>query len=122
MQKFKSIYIPITLTGILLIMAIATGLCTLKDLGLSSAAAYTSTRSFSIVFFLLILPLSLLLMMFTGFACLGIIVGVWIFYGICVLVAKLVKKHFPKEGPDDAYRFENPDFSEDINNEENGDS
>lgn len=122
MQKFKPIYIPITLTWILLIMAIATGLCTLKDLGLSSAAAYTSTRSFSIVFFLLILPLSLLLMMFTGFACLGIIVGVWIFYGICVLVARLAKKYFSKESPDNACRFEDSGFSENINNEENGDS
>lgn len=118
MQKFKPIYIPIALTGILLIMAMATGFCAFKDLVLSSIASYTSARSFLIVFFLLILPLSLFLMILAGFAYLGIAIGVWVFYGICVLAVRFIRKHFIDEDSADA-NGEDPDFSMDGEGDKN---
>lgn len=118
MQKIKPIYIPIALTGVLLIMAIATGFCALKDLVLSSIASYTSARSLPIVFFLLILPLSLFLMMLAGFAYLGIAVGVWVFYGICVLAVKFIRKHFMDKEPADTCGKES-DFPMDGDGDEN---
>ena len=118
MQKFKPIYIPIALTGILLIMAMATGFCALKDLVLSSIASYTSARSFLIVFFLLILPLSLFLMMLAGFAYLGIAIGVWVYYGICVLAVRFIRKHFIDEDSADT-SGEDPDFPMDGEGDEN---
>lgn len=118
MQKFKPVYIPIALTGILLIMAMATGFCALKDLVLSSIASYTSARSFLIVFFLLILPLSLFLMMLAGFAYLGIAIGVWVFYGICVLAVRFIRKHLIDEDSADTCG-EDSDFPMDGEGDEN---
>lgn len=93
-SKFKPIYIPMILTGIVLAIALASGVFVFSDLVRSSMENYHSLHSFLIVLLLLIFPLTLVLMVGAGLAYLGIIIGIWVFYGLCVLLVRFVKKQF----------------------------
>lgn len=93
-SSFKPVYIPIALTGILLFAAIGTGLWASIELMGASLEAHALSFGSIMVFFLIVLPLSLFFTLITGFAYLGIAIGVWVFYGLIVLLTKFIKKHF----------------------------
>ena len=96
-SKFKPIYIPMVLTGIVLAIALASGVFVFSDLVRSSMENYHSLHSVLIALLLLIFPLTFVLMVGAGLASLGIIIGIWVFYGLCVLLVRFVKKHFMSE-------------------------
>lgn len=111
-SNFKPVYIPIALTGILIIAAIGTGLWSSIELMGGSLDAYTLSFGTIMVFFLIVLPLSLFFTLLTGFAYLGIAVGIWVFYGLTVLLIKFVKKHFIineyNDAPEPQDRYDDP--------------